>query len=1028
MAKTIVTVDQGGTGAETASAALTALGAAPSAFTQTGTGAVATTVDDKLKEVVSVKDFGAEGDGATDDTTKIQAAIDAFDNVLIPKGTYVLGADLTLDAGKTLSFLDGGIISVSSTKTLTINGCIDAGLYKIFEGSGTIRINPGETQEVVASWWGASPSATASVNTTAIQASIDALGTTVATTPIQTHNFTWRLPGGFYEIDAEIEFKTEIHYGKIFFDGVVQQTTSSANGIKFNNVHYSDINITKIIAEHYYGLGTRTSGSGVILDGYFDHSNLDMANGSGRIHGFEKGIYWSNKDNDCALGYSSFTLGHIQHCHYGVYAVLQSNDTTNWMNTNIFRKGQISPSGAVYTNGSATPSISAITQASPGVITTSTAHGLSVDEDVIITGVVGMTEINCDTDIYLVNSVPSTTTFTLKQLDGHGPSATAVDTSAFTAYASGGVVARGTYGLVFKDQITGAGGFGRTNRFEFQTLEALAKGYDLRSMAGCVVDCPYMEANLFDADLRAVKDMTWISGMNDWASAKHITDSNTESLNILSPSNDTVHEGDLILGTKGINFDTYGGNGVDTDRGTLNYYPTYYTFAGSGGGATSYMNKGIEGGTSEPTSGSYRQGAIVWNTASIATGTSSGFMCKTYGTAGTLSGVTGTSVSSSDILTVNSVDNLSLYDNITIAGVSGTKTITAINAQTKKVTLSSAANATVSDAAVSYYNPTWQELASYGTGVSKVGTPLDNQVGVWTGDGTIEGTTGLVFDSTGLGIGTTAPDTLLHLKADDGTAVLRFERSDTAIEDGDVYGDIEWEGQDSSTAAAGVRAKIRVEGDVGVTGETAMCFYTAKAGNSLAEYMRIDKDGKVGIGTTAPGAKLGVVGAIHTFGTGVTPGAAAGVQLASSNSGNDGYLWNFENADFLFGTNNVERLRIADGGRVTVKKSSNSEFATTITTSGNTVALDLNDADNFNVTLNASASMGNPTNITVGQSGCVVFNHGASMTDVSSWGSYWHFEGGTEPNLSEDNGAIDNLCYFVASATSIHAVLLKDMK
>jgi hypothetical protein len=53
MAKTIVTVDQGGTGAETASAARTALGAAADAFTQTGTGAVATTVDAKLKEVVS---------------------------------------------------------------------------------------------------------------------------------------------------------------------------------------------------------------------------------------------------------------------------------------------------------------------------------------------------------------------------------------------------------------------------------------------------------------------------------------------------------------------------------------------------------------------------------------------------------------------------------------------------------------------------------------------------------------------------------------------------------------------------------------------------------------------------------------------------------------------------------------------------------------------------------------------------------------------------------------------------------------
>ena len=45
----------------------------------------------------------------------------------------------------------------------------------------------------------------------------------------------------------------------------------------------------------------------------------------------------------------------------------------------------------------------------------------------------------------------------------------------------------------------------------------------------------------------------------------------------------------------------------------------------------------------------------------------------------------------------------------------------------------------------------WQAVAGGGN-VSKVGTPLDNQVGVWTGDGTIEGTTGLTYDGTALNI------------------------------------------------------------------------------------------------------------------------------------------------------------------------------------------------------------------------------------------------------------------------------------
>lgn len=46
----------------------------------------------------------------------------------------------------------------------------------------------------------------------------------------------------------------------------------------------------------------------------------------------------------------------------------------------------------------------------------------------------------------------------------------------------------------------------------------------------------------------------------------------------------------------------------------------------------------------------------------------------------------------------------------------------------------------------------------YGAGnVTKVGTPVDNQVGVWTGDGTLEGDADLIFDGTNLGIGANTP-------------------------------------------------------------------------------------------------------------------------------------------------------------------------------------------------------------------------------------------------------------------------------
>jgi hypothetical protein len=59
-------------------------------FLQSGTGAVTRTAQNKLRESVSVLDFGAVGDGVADDTAAIQAAVDASKNLTVyfPPGQY----------------------------------------------------------------------------------------------------------------------------------------------------------------------------------------------------------------------------------------------------------------------------------------------------------------------------------------------------------------------------------------------------------------------------------------------------------------------------------------------------------------------------------------------------------------------------------------------------------------------------------------------------------------------------------------------------------------------------------------------------------------------------------------------------------------------------------------------------------------------------------------------------------------------------------------------------------------------------
>jgi hypothetical protein len=84
-------------------------------FEQDGIGAVERTIKDKLSDVVSVKDFGAVGDGVTDDTAAIQKAIDSGARaVLIPQSTYAV-TTLDINRDNLLLRCDGAVLKAASS-------------------------------------------------------------------------------------------------------------------------------------------------------------------------------------------------------------------------------------------------------------------------------------------------------------------------------------------------------------------------------------------------------------------------------------------------------------------------------------------------------------------------------------------------------------------------------------------------------------------------------------------------------------------------------------------------------------------------------------------------------------------------------------------------------------------------------------------------------------------------------------------------------------------------------------------------
>jgi hypothetical protein len=159
-----------------------------------------------------------------------------------------------------------------------------------------------------------------------------------------------------------------------------------------------------------------------------------------------------------------------------------------------------------------------------------------------------------------------------------------------------------------------------------------------------------------------------------------------------------------------------------------------------------------------------------------------------------------------------------------------------------------------------------------------------------------------------VGIGTSSP--AYKMEIDGGSAETRL-RISTSGTDADEAGIIL-----ANSGKVGFNDGIQIAHGAGIT------TFKDLAGEVQ---MAIDvTNSRVGIGTSSPTLTAGATGIdiydstdaqirLHSSNTGTS--ASDGI-LFSLAADNDAYVWNYENANFIFGTNSIERLRIDSSGNV----------------------------------------------------------------------------------------------------------------
>ena len=248
----------------------------------------------------NVKDYGAKGDGVTNDyiaLTALLATIGANQReIYLSSGTYIIGTNLTIPSNISLIFANGAMLSPNTGIIITINGGVQSNISQIFTGIGTVT-GSFKVPYILPQWWGAKADSITD-DTIAIQSA-----RTVALASKGTLMFVAGI--GNYRMSTPLNVTPAFNI-QTFGNATLEAIGASTNGVVFGVGNYGS-NFYKLpsIANFVNGIGLYLLGANLAY--------IEVPNIANCVSGLQ---IEANTDNPTALD-NTIIGGTINNCTSG---------------------------------------------------------------------------------------------------------------------------------------------------------------------------------------------------------------------------------------------------------------------------------------------------------------------------------------------------------------------------------------------------------------------------------------------------------------------------------------------------------------------------------------------------------------------------------------------------------------------------------------------------------------------------------------------------------------------------------------